>query len=219
MVTPGKIPLPATFPEDGTQYVTSFGEDWLPVIIGALDNLRLSGEWEGQPEDIDLLLDTLTNQIMTPATAGGAMPTTAFFVHGQAITQASMPTEFEGFLGVDDFGSLPFLGGAFYQSVNAQGDTFSLTLQLDAGNYLLYGFAVRDNLSGILEWSVDGTAIDVPDDLYFLGTFFNFPFQHPFSLLSAGDHTLTGTVIDKNAASDGYQAQLFAYWVIPFDIP
>jgi len=52
-----KVTSPSTDPDEGEQWTVCFGIDWLPSILGALDQLLLPTTWEGDADSVQLAQD------------------------------------------------------------------------------------------------------------------------------------------------------------------
>jgi len=66
MGTLNKWPVPVDPPDAGSQTIVGFNIEWLPVIIGKLQELRNPSQWIDPPDDITGQVDELITLIQTP---------------------------------------------------------------------------------------------------------------------------------------------------------
>jgi len=55
------VPPPLIDPDEGTTMAVAFNVEWLPYILGALDQLMLFSTWEGTADEIKLAVDRAAN--------------------------------------------------------------------------------------------------------------------------------------------------------------
>ncbi len=99
------------------------------------------------------------------------------------------------------------------QSPATRGDTFRQSFLLQAGTYTLSVLGQTSAAKGIVQWSIDNVAVAMTQDWYSAGTVQNVIKTLTVTVVGDGYHQLTGSVINKNAASSGYAMGLTKYWL------
>jgi hypothetical protein len=97
-----------------------------------------------------------------------------------------------------------------YQSVAANGDTFSHQFYLASGVYTLnlHGLKVSD--SGKIDWYIDNLQVVSGQDWYGAGTTYNHIKTAAVTVKGHGRHVLKGVVNGLTAPSTGYAIKLTA---------
>jgi hypothetical protein len=97
-----------------------------------------------------------------------------------------------------------------YQTVSADGDTFTIPFHLSAGAYTLNVLGVRISSGGKVDWYIDGTLAVSGQDWYGAGTTRNIIKTAVVTVYGSGQHVLRGVVNGLTAPSTGYDIRLSA---------
>lgn len=100
-----------------------------------------------------------------------------------------------------------------YQNAAVNGDSFTQSVFLRAGTYIMSILGVTGNNRGKVDWYLDGTLIVSGQDWYTAGTVYNVVVTVanvvvPFD----GYHVLKGSINGANVASGGYALYLTKLW-------
>lgn len=93
------------------------------------------------------------------------------------------------------------------------GDSWTLSAVLAAGNYTFYTIGRAMGGNGLLDYYLDGVSIETGQDWYGGGT--NGTEEFTFSVPSSGYHVFTLTVNGKNGSSSDYYMRLGRLWIVP----
>lgn len=107
-----------------------------------------------------------------------------------------------------------FLGGYWFQSASANGDTFTQSVWLRAGSYILEAIGAADVSCAKIDWTLDGVSIISGQDWYAAALTRNTRkvSTTPLILSASGYHVLTGTVNGRNASNVvAYDMKLVSY--------
>jgi len=97
----------------------------------------------------------------------------------------------------------------WYQAIPLDHDTFTFTFMLKKGsyNFNVWG-SIADN-RGIIDWTLDGVAIETGQDWYDVGVESEDKrTTAAVAVTTSGRHTLVGTINDKNIGSGNYYIKL-----------
>lgn len=97
-----------------------------------------------------------------------------------------------------------------YQSVSADGDTFTHSFYLAAGIYSLNVLGVTGPLLGKIDWYLDNLLAVSGQDWYSAGWVLNVVQTTVVTVIGNGLHTLKGIVNGRNVASIDWYIQLTA---------
>lgn len=104
----------------------------------------------------------------------------------------------------------------WYQTSAADGDSWTFSAVLAAGDYTFYTFGRRGTAQAILDYYLDGESIETGQDWYGSSTN-NVTGSFSFSVSSSGYHVFTVTVNGKHASSSGYRAVLTRLYILGSD--
>lgn len=200
-------PVPTAKPADDPLFIVGFNALWLPILLDAVDNLQHASYFDSPPDDITGQIEELLKQLQTEVSAMSQIfkPNVDFW-HDRAN------------LDIGSSWSTVLNTGQRYNtytfnSAGAQNDQFSQEFIAKAGTYTLHIYGLKNNLSGIVTWSIDGVDIGT-NDWFASSTTFNQSQDISGAVISAdGLHTLTGQIRSTSGGSTAYRAYLTSYWL------
>ncbi len=92
------------------------------------------------------------------------------------------------------------------------GDSYSATFYMAAGSYTLSLLCYNEADGGKIDWSID-TVYQCTTDVYNSSEALNVTRTGSVTILTNGNHTLTGTINGKNAGSSGYWTYITKVWI------
>lgn len=199
------FPVPETPPDEGAFHYTYFGEDWLPILLTLLQQVRNPDVWDNPPDDITGQVDELS-WMLTVNSGAPMFPQHASFFHKQATIIAGNQMSWV----VD---ANEFEAGTWAQTPAAINNNFTQTCLLAAGDYRLEIIGRAQPSAGIVTWKFDDVNITTSDDWYAAANSQNVFHTYNFTCETDGLHTLDGKVASKNGSSTDYLLRLNQYWI------
>jgi hypothetical protein len=95
-----------------------------------------------------------------------------------------------------------------YQNAAVNGDSFTQSLWLRQGMYMVTFLGETDSGSGRVDWSLDGTVFAAGQDWYSASLVRNVQKTATLTILTDGYHTLKAVLNGKNGSSSGYKLLL-----------
>ncbi len=104
-------------------------------------------------------------------------------------------------------------GGAHYQNVSANGNTFTQSFVLKAGTYTLSALGMTWTNTGKIDWYIDDTLAVSGQDWYAAAQTTTVVKTASVTVVGNGRHVLKGVVNGKNGSSSGYNMYLCKMWL------
>ena len=198
------LPVPANPPDAGSMIAVQFGADWIPVILSALELLRFEELWLSPPADIIPQIDELINRMQnTMIISPQVYPKFQLHFHkfsrkllGSAIALSNNA--------VWDFSSI------WWQFPPALNDRFEFDMMLEAGTYEVTCHGQKGSQQGIVKLTNNDGYITL-HDLYNPTTVNNAAVAANMTVVTTGNHLITGEVASRNVSSTNYYAPVTAF--------
>lgn len=133
-------------------------------------------------------------------------PTRATFLHDESTVTVGNAL----YLIID---AAQVMAAYWYQNTSADGDTFTQTFFLKAGNYTLYALGVTNTGQGKADWYVDDVLQISGQDWYSAAITRNVVKTGSITVVGDGAHILKCVVNGKNPSSSSYSIALTKMWI------
>jgi hypothetical protein len=195
------LPVPSSPPDEGDFFYPAFGVQWLPAIIGKLQELKDPTLWLEPPDDLIPQIDELIARMCQVTDIAGSVPSgVALFPHmatlinGNPVTVTVVTTQEFNLVGA--------------QTAAAVNDRLGWAFPCQAGDFTVRVNGRTFNSAGKVDWYFDGELVATGQDWYSASTVNNVTKTFTITIPEDGIHTLESLVASKHASSSGYSFQL-----------
>lgn len=210
--------IPTAAWNDTPLFCLIVNDEWVSHILGVLEALDQPDTWIGTEAEIQAAKDNVNEimlALMTKLEDILQYPQHATLWHDEATIISG------GGLTRSSLNQAPynvangFYNTLSYQSSAANGDSFSQTMMLEAGDYNFFALGANNSSHGKVDWYLDSEASPFisGQDWYNATLQANIIKSGTVTVSYGGRHTLTGIVNGRNAGNSlAYALPLTKYW-------